>query len=440
MFARCLAVSLLFPMGFGYVVNNGTSCYLYPESLTHFGQPVDDTPSILQAFELCGTNGSVIFTNYTFNVAQVMNTTNLLNCNVSLQGELRYSANVPYWLSHSFNVELQNQSTAWLFGGTNISFNGTGGWINGNGQTWYTQNRDNSNEPGRPITITFYNSTNLVVDQLTIIQPQFWATFVSRSTNVTISNVYVNATSNDKWSTVNTDGSDTWNSRDIVFENWVVQNGDDCIAAKGNTTNLLVRNFTCYESNGMAIGSVGQYPLTPDYVEDVLFENVRLVNSTDGAYIKTWQGTSQDSTLNGDAGGGGYGYVSNVTFRDFTLSNVGLPMQITQCIYSESASDSCDTSKMQISNITWQNFTGTSRYNIAASLYCTSAHKCPNIFFKDVNVTSVNASLGLPLSGTTLQEEVYQCANIVNQNTTGGIPCNRLAPDDYGQTVLSNVS
>lgn len=422
-----------------YVVNNGTSCYLYPESLTHFGQPVDDTPSILQAFELCGTNGSVIFTNNTFNVDQIMNTTNLLNCNVSLQGELRFSTNIPYWLSHSINVGLQNQSTAWLFGGTNVTFNGSGGWINGQGQVWYTQNRNNSNEPGRPISITFFNSTNLVVDYLTIIQPQFWATFVSYSKNVTMTNVFVNATSDDEWGTVNTDGSDTWNSDTILMENWTVTNGDDCIAAKGNTTNLTVRNVTCYLSNGMTIGSVGQYPLTPDYCQNITFDDVTLVNSIDGAYIKTWQGENLGSSTNGDAGGGGSGIVNNVTFSNFKLTNVGLPIQITQCIYTEGSSDICDTSKMAISNITWANFTGTSRFNIAASLHCATSHPCPDIYFDNVNITSVNATLGLPLYNTTLQQEVYQCANIVNENTTSGIGCNHWAPNDYGQGVTQNV-
>lgn len=118
----------------GYVVNNGTSCYVYPESLTHFGQPVDDTPSILRAFELCGTNGSVILTDNTFHIDQVMNTTNLLNCDVELHGEMVWSTNVPYWLSHSYSVVYANLSTAWLFGGTNVTFRGFGkGRFNGNG-------------------------------------------------------------------------------------------------------------------------------------------------------------------------------------------------------------------------------------------------------------------------------------------------------------------
>jgi galacturan 1,4-alpha-galacturonidase len=91
-----------------YVVNNGTECYVFPESTTHGGQPVDDTPSILQAFDLCGINGSVILSNETFHVNQVMNTTNLLNCDVSIYGELIWSTNIPYWLSHSYPVVFQN--------------------------------------------------------------------------------------------------------------------------------------------------------------------------------------------------------------------------------------------------------------------------------------------------------------------------------------------
>lgn len=255
-----------------------------------------------------------------------------------------------------------------------------------------------------------------------------------------MTNMYVNATSNDEWGTVNTDGADTWNSKDIFMANWTVQNGDDCIAAKGNTTNLHVKNVTCYGGAGMTIGSVGQYPTMPDYNENTLFENVRTIGSSDGGYIKTWQGVYQSSTGNGDGGGGGSGIIHNITFRNFEVTNVALPIQISQCIYSETVgADTCETSKMNISDITFENFTGTSRYNIAASLHCADVHHCPGIYFKNVNITSVNATLGLPLWNTTLQDEVFQCANIVNQNTTSGIPCNHWAPDNYGQSPSMNV-
>ncbi|KAK4955521.1 hypothetical protein LTR10_006460 [Elasticomyces elasticus] len=434
-----LILAALFATAQAWVVNEGTKCFLYPESLTHFNLPVDDRSSIEQAFELCGTNGTVIFTKYTFHVASVIKTLNLVNCDVEPHGDIVFSTNVPYWLSHSINVGLQNQSTAWLIGGTNVSFIGHGGLIDGNGQTRYDENRDNSNQRGRPITITFSNSTNLFVDGLSIIQPQFWAIFVSYSQNVTMNNIYVNATTNSKYGIVNTDGADTWNSRDIVMRNWTVQNGDDCIAAKGNTTNLYVQNVTCYGGSGLTIGSVGQYPLTPDYDENILFEDITILGSMDGTYIKTWQGVNVDDTGNGGAGGGGSGLVRNITFRHIHMEDVALPIQITQCIYTESGSDICDTSRMQIRDVTFEDISGTSRYNIAASLHCASLLPCPGIFFKNVSIVSVNESLGLPLYDTPLQHEVFQCANIVNQNTTSGIPCNHWAPGDFGQGVSANV-
>ena len=134
MFISLFALSLTASTALGYVVNNGTSCYVFPEALSHGGQPVDDTPSILQAFDLCGINGSVILTDHTFTINQVMNTTNLLNCDVSLLGEMVWSTNVPYWLSHSYGIVFQNLSTAWLFGGTNVTFKGYGqGRFNGQG-------------------------------------------------------------------------------------------------------------------------------------------------------------------------------------------------------------------------------------------------------------------------------------------------------------------
>lgn len=133
-FRLLLFLSTVFLISQAFVVNEGTTCTLYPESMTHFGKPVDDTPSILQAFELCGTNGTVIFTNHTFHVDQVMNTTDLLNCNVELWGEMQWSTNIPYWLSHSFSVIYANLSTAWFFGGTNVTFQGFGkGRFDGNG-------------------------------------------------------------------------------------------------------------------------------------------------------------------------------------------------------------------------------------------------------------------------------------------------------------------
>ena len=437
---RTILIFLSACLAAGHIVHEGNTCTLYPEPQSTCGI-VDDSPSILEAFDLCGTDGTVIFSDGTFHVNSVLNTTNLANCDVQLRGELRFSTDTAYWRSHAYPLAYQNQVTAWLFGGTNVTFRGLGGWYNGQGQKWYTEAHDQSNQPGRPISLTVYNSTNVLVDGLRVIQPQFWATFVVHSRNVSFTNLFVNATSDNEWHTFNTDGYDSWNSDGLLVENAIIINGDDCVAAKGNTTNLYVKNVTCigsynglFRSNGMTIGSVGQYPSTPDYVENVTFEDVRCIDCMDGAYIKTWQGTPNSNNVNGDTGGGGSGYVKNVTFKNIHMENVSLPIQISQCVYTDiTGSGTCNTSKIQIENILWQNITGTSQYNIAASLYCTEAHPCPGVRFEDVNISpSLSADV-------EIEKEVYQCANIANQ-ADSGIPCNKRASDDFSQYVFSNVS
>lgn len=39
----------------------------------------------------------------------------------------------------------------------------------------------------------------------------------------------------------------------------VYQGGDDCIALKPNSTDITIRNVTCYGGTGIAFGSIAQY-------------------------------------------------------------------------------------------------------------------------------------------------------------------------------------
>jgi polygalacturonase len=51
-------------------------------------------------------------------------------------------------------------------------------------------------------------------------------TFVAYSKNITMTNLDMSAISNSQWTTVNTDGFDSWNSQDITIANWTVTSGD----------------------------------------------------------------------------------------------------------------------------------------------------------------------------------------------------------------------
>lgn len=61
-------------------------------------------------------------------------------------------------------------------------------------------------------------------------QAQFWHSFISHSENVTMSNIYMRSVSDNTWFTVNTDGTDTWNSKDISFYNWTVTGGKGVVS------------------------------------------------------------------------------------------------------------------------------------------------------------------------------------------------------------------
>lgn len=41
-----------------------------------------------------------------------------------------------------------------------------------------------------------------------------------------MTNLNMNATSSSQYTTVNTDGTNTWNSQDVVISNWTVTSGD----------------------------------------------------------------------------------------------------------------------------------------------------------------------------------------------------------------------
>ncbi|KAI6086946.1 glycoside hydrolase family 28 protein [Hypoxylon rubiginosum] len=388
----------------------GSTCTVTPLETGSNGKEPDDTPQILQAFKQCGQNGKVILTGGLFHIGQVMDLQNLNKVDVEIHGTLRWSADIQYWLRSSIGVEYAQRSTAWRVGGQDISFRGFGkALFDGQGQLWYDENRSGSNQAGRPISFTLWHAKNVLIDGITWRQSQFWHTFVAYSENVTMTNLDMNSTSNSQWSTVNTDGTDTWNSKDVFISNWTVTCGDDCIAVKGNSTNIQVKNVHCYESGCATIGSLGNPSNVADYVKDVTFDNIKCTHSSNAAWIKTYSGT---------------GYVKNITFSNIVAENVNQPIYVTSCIYT---GQGCDTSRLPISDVRWINVTGTSRYNIASAIHCSASNPCSNFSFENVNITT--------LAGSTAPK--YLCSNINNQ-ATSGIPCTGTCPANWPQQLTGD--
>jgi hypothetical protein len=70
--------------------------------------------------------------------------------------------------------------------------------------------------------------------------------------------------------------ADTMDVNNVELTNLVYQGGDDCIAIKPRSYNVRVSNVTCVGGNGIAIGSLGQYP-EDSSVENVIVDNVKVL-------------------------------------------------------------------------------------------------------------------------------------------------------------------
>jgi hypothetical protein len=204
------------------VVKEGSTC-----TVTPLGSG-DDTPQIKSAFQQCATNSHIIFQEGTYNIRQVMEFTNLKNVTIDILGKWVWSAdNLQYWIGNTLPVDYAGLHTGWKLGGSDIRLLGHGkALFDGNGQVWIDENRDGSNRRGRPINLTIWRATNVLVDGITWRQSQFWHTFVAYSKNVTMTNLDMYTQSNSRWSAVNTDGVDTWNSENVFIRNWTVTCGD----------------------------------------------------------------------------------------------------------------------------------------------------------------------------------------------------------------------
>ncbi|GME49805.1 pectin lyase-like protein [Neofusicoccum parvum] len=272
----------------------------------------DDAVAIRQAFHDCGHGGKVVFLNETYYVNSIMNTTGLEDCDIELHGTLLWSTDVYYWLNHSLPMGYQNQSTAWFFGGHNVRFQGFGyGTLDGNGQVWYDFAGAVSNYPRRPHQITIWETYDSVFEGLRFVQSQMWTMTVKNSKNVLLQDIYVNNTSHTSSSARNTDGADTIYASNITFNRWHVVNGDDGISAKANSSDIYVYDTILEDGQGLAMGSIGQFPGWYEYIENFYARNITLINTRWAIYAKTWTGVQQGYPPNG--GGGGLGYMKNIS-------------------------------------------------------------------------------------------------------------------------------
>ncbi|KIH90318.1 galacturan 1,4-alpha-galacturonidase C [Sporothrix brasiliensis 5110] len=299
---------------------DGRVCVVTPirqqAETTGFGADVvDDVPQILQAFADCDGGGTVVFPKGArYTIASRLNPV-VKDVTVHWHGVWEFSTNLTYWRANGYPIAFQNHQAGFVLSGERISINGHGtGGIDGGGDSWYAAEQGVT-QAGRPMPFVLWNVSDVVVRRFSVVQSPLWSINVMNGSNLWFDDIYVNNTATTappgkNW-VQNTDGFDTMDAH----------------------------NLTIHGGNGVAIGSLGQYPEEDSSVANVVVRDVRLIarNSDmhNSAYIKTWVGEtvfqprgSYESA--GKPNGGGRGSVTNVVFANFHLDGAGSGPAIDQ--------------------------------------------------------------------------------------------------------------
>ncbi|KAI9692354.1 MAG: Exopolygalacturonase X-1 [Bathelium mastoideum] len=357
---------------------------------SHDDGVTDDSQYFLNALHQCNDGGHVLLPeDKKYIIGTALNLTFLNHIDIELQGYLQFTNDTDYWQANSFRQIFQNVTTFWQLGGTDVNFYG-GGTIDGNGQVWYDLYAQNIYIL-RPVLLgTIGLQSGSFVNLNLRYSPEYY-NFVANSTNVLFSGISISGFSKSNNTAKNTDGWDTYRSSNIVIQNSTINNGDDCVSFKPNSTEMLVQNLHCNGSHGISVGSLGQYVGETDIVENVYVYNISMSNATDGARIKVWPGSPAE--LSGDLqGGGGTGMVNNITYDTMHVTNVDYAIEVTQC-YGQSNLTLCNEypSNLTISNILMEGITGTTstKYEpISGYVVCSSENVCSNITVQGVDVTT----------------------------------------------------
>ncbi|KAJ7918188.1 pectin lyase fold/virulence factor [Mycena leptocephala] len=368
-------------------------------TISPLGAGRDDTDQVLAAISKCGHGGHTVLQDGVYNITRKM-TWDLVDAKVDLHGHLSFVPDIEFWLNANNTyrvVFIQSQASWFVITGSDfeVDAHNTGG-IQGNGQPWWNffTTTPRADGDGRPISLTLFRAVRGVIRNFAIEAQPFWCNCIAESQDVIYDGMRCNASNENPTFAgqnivPNTDGIDTYRSDNISLLNWDITCGDDCLAIKGNSTNIVAQNITCRGGNGIAFGSLGQYANLTDIVENVFMENLTMTrinasvqpNMQNGVYFKSW-----DSTINGappTGGGGGTGFTKNVTTLNVVLDRVNRPTTVTQ---TNGAHSGDLPSKYKFEDLHFENWSGTALTNELVALECSPAVNCTNISFTGFNV------------------------------------------------------
>ncbi|KAF2464087.1 glycoside hydrolase, partial [Lindgomyces ingoldianus] len=265
-------------------------------------------------------------------------------------------------------------------GGTGITVTSApGAIIDGNGQAWWDGLGSNGgiSKPNHFITVSKVYGASVIKD----LYIQNWPVHcfsISNCKDLSIFNITLNNTagyapnsrSNGKAAAHNSDGFDISSCTNLTLRDSSVTNQDDCVAVTSGN-GVTVRGMYCDGSHGLSIGSVGGK--SNNNVTNILFENSVVVNSDNGARIKTNSNTT--------------GYIAGITYRNITLANISTYGIDIQQDYLNGGPTGIPTNGVIITNITMENIHGTVQKKAKDYYLLCGEGSCSNFTFNNISIS-----------------------------------------------------
>jgi polygalacturonase len=190
-----------------------------------------------------------------------------------------------------------------------------GGVIDGRGESWWP-NRSAANI--RPRLIIFDHVKHVVMENVTVQNSPSWQIVPYYSEDLTFRNMKITAPTPDGH---NTDGIDPFSSKHVLIDHVTIDTGDDNVAIKSGQPNsagpddpsedIHIVDCTFLHGHGLSVGSE-----VAGGVKHVRAERVAFKGTTQGIRIKSGRDRGND--------------VGDFVYRDITMENVGIAVQITE--------------------------------------------------------------------------------------------------------------
>ena len=215
-----------------------------------FGAKADgktyDTVALQKAIDACaGTGGSVVLSNGKFLSAQLSlrrQMTFFVKADATLLGGLN-PTDYPVLLPKGSGDRFASRSLLYADRVSDLVLDG-GGIIDGQGQRLQMVGK----EPDRPSLIRIFDSTNVVVRNVTLANPRMWTQIYLRCRNLVLDHLTVNSPGG---YCPNLDGLDICDGTDVIISNCRIDSDDDSICLKSmgamglnniRVTNNIIRN------------------------------------------------------------------------------------------------------------------------------------------------------------------------------------------------------